>query len=117
MASAELSTKDLIFGPMWVSEGDKYWKEKRKAKQRQENIRAAKFVGLAILFIFILFNYASPWSSLLRKKTLKGVREAGPHEEVAPSEQILAQCKQTCRTKVIDECNNKCRFALTEYPR
>ena len=98
---------------MWESEADKYWKEKRKAKTRRENIRIAQYIGVSVLCLLFVFKYASPGSSA----ALRQGQQETKLEDVTPSDQVLGQCKQTCRTKVIDECNNKCRFALTEYPR
>lgn len=109
---------------MWDSDADKYWKEKLALKRRDTQKKRALggLCGFAVLYL--LYSWAMYASApegaagrgLVLGNGTVGTAEPAVEEVVIPSH-VLQTCKNDCRVKVIDHCNNICRFAHQELPR
>jgi hypothetical protein len=99
---------------MWDADADKYWKEKLKAKRRQELLQkaaGAACVALALLVLYLQHTWASDTASKVAQ------RNASLAPPPPPPPGVLTECRAECRVQAVDVCNKACAFTAHEPPR
>jgi hypothetical protein len=101
---------------MWDADADKYWKEKLKAKRRQELLQKAS--GAACLALVLLVLYLRhAWAAEAAIKEAQRNASLAPPPPPPPPPGVLSECRAECRVKAVDVCNKACAFASSELPR